>query len=115
MEHAHGQTDWKEECLKELITLANRYGIHYGNLDYCYKKLLQKNQHLCLTEDLSLCFHLVQQWMCKYFLQLNAGKTQIIVFGPPKILKEIPIGGKYISMVKVLQSDFLQLLKILVS
>lgn len=70
----------------------------YGYADdhQILKTFMPKNQHLCLTEDLSLCFHLIQQWMCKYFLQLNARKTQIILFGPPEVLREIPIGGIFL-------------------
>ena len=70
----------------------------YGYADdhQVLKTFKPKDQHLCLTEDLSLCVYLIQQWMNKYFLQLNASKTQIILFGPPDILNKVPIGGIFI-------------------
>ena len=56
-----------------------------------------KNQHICLTEDLNMCFHNFYQWMIQYFLQLNASKTEIILFGPPDVLSSIPIHGCFLS------------------
>ena len=85
--------------IRSIYSLVHSFGFSiYGYTDdnQILKTFMPKNQHLCLTEDLSLCFHLVQQWMCKYFLQLNAEKTQIIVFGRTEILKEIPIGGIFL-------------------
>lgn len=70
----------------------------YGYADdhQILKAFRPKNQHLCLTEDLALCFYNIQKWMTQYFLQLNATKTEIILFGPPDILKDIPIRGSFL-------------------
>ena len=56
-----------------------------------------KEQHLYLTEDLSLCFYKIQRWMTHYYLQLNGSKTQIILFGPHDVLYDIPLGGAFLS------------------
>ena len=60
-----------------------------------------KNQHLTLTEEISLCFHKIYKWVSQYFLQINTGKTQIIVCCPPSVLSEIEIGGILIGNIVI--------------
>ena len=50
-----------------------------------------------LTVQLVNCFTVIKRWMQSYYLQLNSTKTQIIVFGPARILDEVLIGGVNIS------------------
>ena len=50
-----------------------------------------------LTIQLKTCFMGIKRWMSQYYLQLNDSKTQIIVFGPSRVLKEIEINGVNIS------------------
>lgn len=57
------------------------------------KSFLQCNQMATLTVQMKECFRVIKWWMNKYYLQLNDSKTQIIVFGPRKVLNEIEIGG----------------------
>ena len=61
----------------------------YADDHQILKQFNQSDQHLVLLEDICCCFRAVQRWMTKYFLQLNATKTQIIVFGPPNVLNHI--------------------------
>ena len=69
----------------------------YADDHQVLKQIVAKNQHVCLIEDLSLCFHKIKQWMTWYFLFLNGDKTQIIVCGPPDILSEIEIHGIFLD------------------
>lgn len=46
-----------------------------------------------LTKDLTDCFNIIKIWMASYYLQMNNAKTQIIVFGPPRVLNQIKIQG----------------------
>ena len=50
-------------------------------------------QNSVLSIDLSQCFKQIKVWMDQFFLQLNADKTQIIVFGPSTVLSDIRIYG----------------------
>jgi hypothetical protein len=50
-----------------------------------------------LTIQLKTCFMGIKRWMSQYYLQLNDSKTQIIVFGPSRVLKEIEVNGVNIS------------------
>ena len=85
--------------IRSIYSLVKSIGFSifgYADDHQILKTFKPKSQHLCLTEDLSLCFYLIQQWMTKYYLQLNASKTQVILFGPPGVLKLVPIGGIFL-------------------
>ena len=69
----------------------------YADDHQILKTFRPNNQHLVLAEDISLCFHSIHNWMCQYFLQLNASKTKIIVFGPPDVLSNIKIMGTFLQ------------------
>ena len=69
----------------------------YADDHQILKTFRSNNQHLVLAEDLSLCFSSIHKWMCQYYLQLNAGKTKIIVFGPPDVLSNITIMGTFLQ------------------
>ena len=57
------------------------------------KSFSMVDQLSTLTTQLKECFIVTKRWMSKYYLQLNDIKTQIIVFGPRKVLDNIEIGG----------------------
>ena len=46
-----------------------------------------------LTNQLNECFSVIGKWMTQYYLQLNESKTEIIVFGSSRNLKNIVING----------------------
>ena len=51
------------------------------------------SQGMVLIYELDRCFQEIKQWMNRYYLQLNDSKTQIIVFGSSRILRNIQING----------------------
>ena len=51
------------------------------------------NQGVTLLTQLKECFAAVKSWMQKYYLAMNDSKTQIIIFGPTSVLKEITVNG----------------------
>ena len=65
----------------------------YADDQQIYKCFKTCDQALTLNIKLVNCFQTVQEWMFGYHLQLNPGKTKIIIFAPSKILKEISIHG----------------------
>ena len=57
------------------------------------KKFKPSSQNIVLTYELKKCFYRIKDWMNNYFLQMNDMKTQMILFGPPKVLHDIQIRG----------------------
>ena len=69
----------------------------YADDHQVLKTLTVTSQGSVLAYDLNLCFQSIKSWMTKYYLQLNDSKTQFIVFGSGRILKEIQIKGVNLS------------------
>lgn len=69
----------------------------YADDHQIMKKLKPSSQVSILVDDLARCFNGIKHWMAQYFLQLNDSKTQIIVFGPSRVLDEITIRGVNLS------------------
>lgn len=70
------------------------FNIHGYADDHQVSKCFKPSaQGVVLTHDIRCCFDKIQIWMNEYFLQMNDSKTQIIVYGPPRVLAEIGIGG----------------------
>ena len=69
----------------------------YADDHQVYKTFKPIQQSTVLTVALQNCFSTIQHWMCEYCLQLNPGKTQLIVFGAPNVLKNIHIHGTYLT------------------
>ena len=65
----------------------------YADDHQILKSFHPRAQGLVLTAELSRCFKMTKSWMNQYYLQMNDTKTQIIIFGSSRILKEITIGG----------------------
>ena len=66
--------------------------------DHQVKKAFNPSlQGFVLTYDVENCFLLIKSWMKKYYLQMNNSKTEIIIFGAPRVLKNISIHGVNIA------------------
>ena len=55
------------------------------------------SEYSVMVNRLPDIFQQINQWMTDHFLQLNPGKTEIIVFGPPKVLSKLNIKGCFIN------------------
>jgi exonuclease III len=65
----------------------------YADDHQIMKSFDSASQSIVLAYDIDKCFQEIKSWMNSYFLQLNDGKTQIIVFGSAKILNTIQLNG----------------------
>ena len=73
---------------------ALNFVIHgYADDHQIMKTFRLSEQGTVLGCELKKCFELTKLWMSQYFLKMNDAKTQIIIFGPPKVLRDITIGG----------------------
>ena len=63
----------------------------------CTKSFEAKEEHVVLVNDVPKCFQEINQWMKAHYLQLNPGKTEILVFGTPSVLHELTIKGVFIN------------------
>ena len=69
----------------------------YADDHQVYKSFKPCDQVDILTIHIVNCFKTIEQWMLDYGLQLNTGKTQIVVVAPPSVLKLLDIGGVILS------------------
>ena len=70
------------------------YTIHgFADDHQVYMSFEPMNQRVILVDQLQNCINTVQNWMNRHYLQLNAGKTKLIVVGAPSVLEEIRIKG----------------------
>ena len=67
--------------------------IGYADDHQILKSFITAKQVEVLSIQLKNCFYVIEQWMARYFLQLNSSKTQIIILGPTNVLKEVEISG----------------------
>ena len=75
-----------------------KFSVHgFADDHQIYKPFSPKQQHSVLVHDLPRCFQEITEWMSKYYLQLNPGKTEVIIFGPPSVLHKIKIHGSFIK------------------
>jgi hypothetical protein len=70
----------------------------YADDHQILKSFRAEGQIYVLTHELTRCFMLIKLWMSRFFLQLNDSKTQIIVCGSSKALKEIKMQGIFLTM-----------------
>ena len=68
----------------------------YADDQQVYKSFKPCEQSLILSASISECFRTIQSWMVEYCLQLNPGKTKIMVFAPPNVLSNISIRGLFL-------------------
>ena len=69
----------------------------YADDHQVYKQFDKSSQYSLLVNELPQCFLSINQWMSNHFLQLNPGKTEIIVFGTPAILQSLDINGTFLG------------------
>ena len=65
----------------------------YADDHQILKKFKPINQGVTLLSQLKECFTGVKAWMRRYYLAMNDSKTQIIIFGPTSVLKDITVCG----------------------
>ena len=61
------------------------------------KSFLPIFQVHALGKDIQLCFDKISDFMCEFFLKLNANKTKILVIMPPSLAHEVRIKGTFVD------------------
>ena len=75
-----------------------RFAIHgYADDHQVYKSFSRLDQYTTLVDLVPACFRDISNWMSEHFLQLNPGKTEIIVFGTPAALGKLIIKGTFLD------------------
>jgi len=69
----------------------------YADDHQLYKSFKPNEEPTVLMNDVPKCFQEIDDWMKKHYLQLNAGKTEILVFGTPPVLQQLSIGGVFVN------------------
>jgi hypothetical protein len=77
---------------------SKSFNIHgFADDHQVYKSFKPDNEYQVLCTDLPKCFQDIERWMSKHYLQLNPGKTEIIIFGSKKVLSELEINGVFLK------------------
>ena len=77
---------------------SQSFNIHgFADDHQVYKSFKPDNEYQVLYTDLPKCFQDIERWMTKHYLQLNPGKTEIIIFGSKKVLSELEINGVFLK------------------
>ena len=77
---------------------SKSFNIHgFADDHQIYKSFKPNNEYQVLCSDLPKCFQDIERWMSKHYLQLNPGKTEIIIFGSKKVLSELEINGVFLK------------------
>ena len=77
---------------------ALKFAVHgFADDHQICKPFSPEKQHGILACELPRCFQEITNWMNKHYLQLNPGKTEVIVFGTPSVLHKIKIHGTFIN------------------
>ena len=75
-----------------------KFSIHgYADDHQVYKSFSKADEYSIMTSDVPECFDQISQWMIQHFLQINPGKTEIVVFGSPSVLKSLIINGVFLK------------------
>ena len=69
----------------------------YADDHQLYKSFKPNEEPTILINDVPKCFQEINDWMKKHYLQLNAGKTEILVFGTQLVLQQLSIGGVFVN------------------
>ena len=62
-----------------------------------YKSFACLDEYSVVTYDVPTCFKEIGEWMSHHYLELNPGKTELIVFGSPAVLKELCLKGVFLD------------------
>lgn len=62
-----------------------------------YKSFPVDKEYQIMVEDLPACFQAIERWMNRHYLQLNPGKTEIMVFGSTSVLSTLELQGVFIT------------------
>ena len=87
--------------IRSIYRVVNSCGFKifgYADDHQILRSFRAEGQVRILTHELTRCFTQIKAWMSQFFLQLNDSKTQIIVCGSNKVLKEIQIQGIHLTM-----------------
>jgi len=77
---------------------SQSFNIHgFADDHQIYKAFQSAIEHQIMTEKIPQCFAEITKWMKSHYLQLNPGKTEIMVFGNQKTLSKLQIKGVFIS------------------
>ena len=86
--------------LRSIYKLVESHGFNikgFADDHQLYVSFVPLFQSHYLGEKINCILNEVTLWMNTYFLKLNAGKTQIIVFGPSSIRNDVTINGIFID------------------
>ena len=61
-----------------------------------FKNFNLYEEYQTLVDDLPKCFQTINEWMTSHFLQLNPGKTEVIVIGMDQFLSKLTVQGTFI-------------------
>ena len=80
-------------------TIMNKkFNVHgFADDHQVYKSFKKASEYNVLVRELPQVFNDITKWMAYYYLLINPGKTEIIIFGPSAVLKELSIHGAFIS------------------
>ena len=79
-------------------TQAQKFAIQgYADDHQIYKSFKSLDEYSMLAHEVPKCFQEIRHWMTEHYLQLNPGKTEVIVFGSPSILAQLSIKGVFLS------------------
>ena len=89
-----------------MINLSNlKFAIHgFADDHQIYKNFSSPDQYMNLIKDIPDCLDQIKSWMDNHYLQLNPGKTEIIIFGTSKLLSEIKIHGVCVRFSPIVKS-----------
>ena len=82
--------------IRSIYNCVKRLGFDISGYadDHQILKSFKPNEQLSLLAiQLHNCFNTIKSWMSDYYLKMNDSKTQIIIFGPSKVLGDIKIHG----------------------
>ena len=69
----------------------------YADDHQVYKSFKTLDEYTVFIHEVPKCFKQIRKWMNDHFLQLNPGKTEIIVFGSPQLLTQLSMKGIFLD------------------
>ena len=69
----------------------------YADDHQIYKSFKCLDEYSVMTLDVPACFKEISEWMSYHYLQLNPGKTELIVFGSPAVLSKLSLNGVFLD------------------